>query len=285
MEEVLNDGNLSDDNSSEDFFSQLEADVNSGIIDEIDQPEEVTPVVNMAPETQETQTEPQGSNDNDGWEKRYKDSSREAQRLHSELNELKPFVPVLEAMKNDSGLVSHVRNYFENGGSPDDSITGRLGLDEDFVYDQQEAVTDPNSDSAKVFNAYVQNAVEHRVQGAISEEKQKNMQIMKETEKQQEERDFRVKHGLSEEQFQDFVGKAQSHTLTLDDAYYLVNRGEANANVAQETKKDMLNQMKGVRDIPTSASNANSTKVEQSQDSQIFDSLLGSDGNLDDLFG
>lgn len=285
MEEVLNDGNLSDDNSSEDFFSQLEADVNSGIIDEIDQPEEVTPVVNMAPETQATQTEPQGSNDSEGWEKRYKDSSREAQRLHSELNELKPFVPVLEAMKNDSGLVSHVRNYFENGGSPDDSITGRLGLDEDFVYDQQEAVTDPNSDSAKVFNAYVQNAVEQRVQGAISEEKQKNMQIMKETEKQQEERDFRVKHGLSEEQFQEFVSKAQNHTLTLDDAYYLVNRGEANANVAQETKKDMLNQMKGVRDIPTSASNANSAQVEQSRDSQIFDSLLGSDGNLDDLFG
>jgi hypothetical protein len=284
MEEVLNDGNLSNDNSSEDFFGQLEADVNSGIIDEIDQSEQVTPEANMAPEPQATQVQHQGSNDND-WEKRYKDSSREAQRLNSELNELKPYVPVLEAMKNDSGLVDHVRGYFEEGGAPSGTITDRLGLDEDFVYDQQEAVTDPTSDSAKVFNAHVEQTVQHRLQETIAREKQAQMNNQQEIEKRREEQDFKARYNMSDEAYSDFVEKAKGHTLTLEDAYHVVNRNEASSQIAQNTRKDMLGQMKNVRDIPTSVSNANSTQVEKSSSDSIFDALNTSDGNLDDLFG
>ena len=35
------------------------------------------------------------------WEKRYKDSSREAVRMRDEMKEIKPFVPILDAMKKD----------------------------------------------------------------------------------------------------------------------------------------------------------------------------------------
>ena len=44
-----------------------------------------------------------------------------------------PFIPVLDAMKNDSGLVDHVRSYLTGGGKPSTTIQERLGLDEDFV--------------------------------------------------------------------------------------------------------------------------------------------------------
>ena len=48
----------------------------------------------------------------------------------------------------------------------------------------------------------------------------------------------------------------------------------------------MLNQMKNVRTMPTSASGANSQgSKEQSADDNIFDSLKGVDGDLDNLFG
>ena len=48
----------------------------------------------------------------------------------------------------------------------------------------------------------------------------------------------------------------------------------------------MLGQMKNVRDIPASASGANS-QVEgaKSFEDNVFDALVDSDGDLDNLFG
>ena len=43
--------------------------------------------------------------------------------------------------------------------------------------------------------------------------------------------------------------------------------------------------MKNVRNMPTSASGVNSAPDNQSPDDGIFDSLLGTDSELDNLFG
>ena len=50
-------------------------------------------------------------------------------------------------------------------------------------------------------------------------------------------------------------------------------------------KKDMLNQMKNVREIPASSAGVNSAKVEQKYEDEVFDALKGSDGDIEDLFG
>ena len=48
----------------------------------------------------------------------------------------------------------------------------------------------------------------------------------------------------------------------------------------------MLNQMKNVRDIPTSLSGANNQDSKsQSQEDNIFNTLKDLDGDLDNLFG
>ena len=49
----------------------------------------------------------------------------------------------------------------------------------------------------------------------------------------------------------------------------------------------MLNQMKNVRNMPTSASGANSqgSKENQSIDREVFDNILGFDNSVDNLFG
>ena len=49
--------------------------------------------------------------------------------------------------------------------------------------------------------------------------------------------------------------------------------------------KDMLNQMKNVRDIPVSQSGANSQPESANQTDGVFDVLKGIDGGLDDMFG
>ena len=301
MEENVQEGNLDveaalaggDTSSSNDnFFGELEQQVNGGMADERFIPTEETQQAN-GPDKSATQQEPEGSANTVDWDsednpykKRYSDSSREAQRLNDGIKDLKPFVPVLEAMKNDSGLVEHVRDYLVNGGSPTKTVQERLNLSEDFVFDGNEAVTNPDSDSAKVFNAQVDTVVNNKVGAILQQEKVKAAKAQQQLNLRKQEQEFRSKHKMSDEEYKEMVNTAKNHTLTLEDIHYLINRDKVKGNVAKSTKKDMVDQMKNVRNMPTSASGANSQGNNQKNpDDSIFDSLLGSDGDLDNLFG
>ena len=91
---------------------------------------------------------------------------------------------------------------------------------------------------------------------------------------------------MSDEEFAQFKEKAQGHRMTLDDINYLLNRDKAAQNVANSTKEDMLNQMKNVRNMPTSASGANSQGGKDTNlDREVFDNILGFDNSVDNLFG
>jgi isopentenyl phosphate kinase len=202
------------------------------------------------------------------------------------LNQLKPFIPVLEAMKRDSGLVDHVRDYLKGGGSPDKSIKEKLKLDEDFEYDPSEAMSDPESDSAKLQNAHIDQLVQSRVNGILGREKQNAAVQQKRFIQKKQEVDFVKKHGMTPEEFGQFKSEAQKRSLNLDDIYYLLNKDRTATNVANNTKQDMLNQMKNVRTIPTSASDSNNQGTsEKSPDDKLFEGMLGLDSDVDNLFG
>ena len=270
-----------------DFFEALENDVNGAIQDKTEH-SEVTPPANSGPEQVTHVKSEEGSNNETkvDWEQRYKDSTREAQRLHGEMSELKPFIPVLDAMKNDSGLVDHVRNYLKGGGKPSATIQENLGLGEDFVFDAQEAMSDVDSDSAKLMNAHVDRMVQGRVSQMIGAEKERAAKTQFDLKRKQEETRFRKTHKMSDEEYNSFVSKAKEHVLTLEDVHYLLNKEKTAANTANSTKQDMLNQMKNVRNIPTSASGANSQgSKEKSMEDNVFDALKGVDDELDNLFG
>ena len=268
-----------------DFFEALENDVNAAIHDETP-PSEVTPHTNSGPEQVTHVKSEEGSNNETkvDWEQRYKDSTREAQRLHGEMSDLKPFIPVLDAMKNDSGLVDHVRNYLTDGGKPSATIQERLGLGEDFVFDAQEAMSDAGSDSAKLMNAHVDRLVQGRVGQMINAEKKRTATAQAEVNRQGEEQVFREKHAMTDEEYGRFVSAAKEHVLTLEDVHYLLNKEKTAANTANSTKQDMLDQMKNVRNIPTSASGANSQgSKEQSMEDTVFNALKSVDDSLDNL--
>ena len=274
-----------DAGSSEGFFEALEKDVNGVIADDTEATQQ-----SIGP-AQVTQSQDVGSNNvtaqegSGNWEKRYKDSSREAVKWRDEYKKVEAFVPILETMKKDSGLVDHVRDYLVNGGTPSKTIQEQVGLDEDFIFDQQEAMTDPNSDSAKLMNAQVDRVVQARVGQILTAEKQNAEKINAERGRQQIETDFQEKKGMNDEQFNEFKERAKNHILTLDDVDYLLNRDQANANVVQHTKTDMLNQMKNVRNIPATASGANSRAQDIDPNNAVFDTIMGTDGDLDNLFG
>ena len=228
----------------DDFFDALENNVNGAIQDDTTN-SEVTPPQESGPEQVTHANNEEGSNNETqvNWEQRYKDSTREAQRLHNEMSELKPFIPVLDAMKNDSGLVDHVRNYLTGGGKPSATIQDQLGLGEDFVFDAQEAMSDGNSDSAKLMNAHVDRMVQARVGQMIGQEKKRAQKTNAEIARKKEEDEFRKTHNMTDEEYQSFVSTAKEHVLTLEDIHYLLNKEKTAANTANSTKQDMLNQM------------------------------------------
>ena len=262
-----------DDTVAEDFFSQLDKQVMGETLDQPIQAQEEQ-VLQQEP-VQEQQAQPEMDVAN--LEKRYSDSSREAKRLNTRLNELEPYMPLLNAMKEDPNLISHGRGYFEGGGSAPTSVKEQLGLDEDFVFDYDDALSDPNSSSAKLFNATVDGVVQRRL-GDFA--KQQSMQSRKAS----EEAAFKTKHNVSEEDYDDLMNYAKSHRLSLEDVYYLKNRDNRDTQVAGNAREEVIQQMKNVRQMPTSvASSGNVQREEKSVDDAVFDKLLAQGAGLDKL--
>ena len=145
---------------SGDFFAELDSSVNGGIIDsEYSQ----STSQDLGDNTPASPSGVQQQSDSDALQKRYSDSSREAKRLNGKLNELEPYMPILDAMREDPNLIQHVRNYFEGGGQAPESMSQNMELPEDFQFDPDDAFTDPKSDSAKVFGATVDGIVQRRL--------------------------------------------------------------------------------------------------------------------------
>ena len=134
-------------------------------------------------------------------------------------------------------------------------------------------------------NAHVDGMVQQRVGQMLNVEKQRAQQAQQAHTRAAEEHQFMQKHNMSETDFNSFKEKAQQHVMTLDDVNYLLNRNQNNANVANSTKNEMLNQMKNVRNMPTSASGANSQGTQRSESDDVFDAIKGLDDGVDNLFG
>jgi hypothetical protein len=189
-------------------------------------------------------------------------------------------------MQKDPKLIPYIREYLESGGKPDETVQEKLRLDEDFVFDSHEAVTNPESDSAKVMNHMVNQQVEQRMQKHLKSERQRINASRAKGEMQKAEEDFKERHKLTNDEFKEFQEKAKGHRMTLDDAFYLVNRDKVQQNVANASKQDTLKQMKNVRSIPTSQASANNAgEVKKSQSDQILEALKDLDGGVDGLFG
>ena len=242
--------------SSEDFFESLDISVN----------------------TQSSPSEVQPQDDNEVLQKRYSDSSREAKRLNGKLKEVEPYMPILDAMREDPNLITHVRNYFEGGGQTPATMADKLQLPEDFVFDSDEAFSTPESDSAKVLGATIDGIVNRRLTGALQNQKSENQRLTKES-------SFRQKHELNDEQWENFVDFAKSKSLELDDIYYLMNRNNRDEKIADNTRQEIQDKMRQVQNNPSTLATAGSTPVESSADDSVFDAILGSEHELEKAFG
>ena len=271
--------------SSDGFFEALDTQVNGGILDAPPSQEQTTSqsledAGNQFLEEQQKKENPaEGQADIENLQKRYSDSSREAQRLNGKLSELQPYMPILDAMREDPNLITHVRNYFQGGGQAPVSMKEQLNLEEDFVFDPDEAMSKPDSDSAKVLGATIDGVVQKRLNDALSTQKNENIRLTKESE-------FRSKYNLSEDQWKTFINFAKNKTLQLDDIYYLMNRGQREQNIAQSANQEVTNQMKKVQQRPQSlASQGSASEPQKSPDDSVFEEILGIDTTLENVLG
>jgi len=269
---------ISDDNPR-DFFGDLDKQVNGGIIDDADTNEtsnNTAPSDNTQEDTQvvdEAQQE-----DIETLKKRYSDSSEEGKRLNQRLKELEPYMPVLDEMRKDPNLVTHVRDYFEGGGQAPKSMVDKMELGEDFIFDPDEAVSNPNSDSARVLNGTIDGVVQRRLNNELDKQK-------KEFTLERQIGDFRQKHDMNDSEWNDFKQFADNQSLSLDDIYYLKNRGQRENNIARSASQEAVKKVQETQQRPKSLATQGSTKVETSEDVQVFDTILGIDKELENAFG
>ena len=289
VEEVM-DTMVEDSNA--DFFDALETQVNGAIQDapteqaEVQEPapEQVTPEMDTSPREVPQTPSVNWEDESNPYKVRYSDSTREAQKLKAENDKLKPYESLINVLEQDAELVNVVRNYLDKGTKPD--MKESLDLGDDFVFDMDEAISDQNSKSAKVFNSYVDRVASKRVSDTINTERQKAKQAAQKRNLNNQTKEFVKSNNMNEGQFKELSDWAQTHQLSWDDIHYLKNRDKANAKIANSSKQQVLEQMKTVKSAPTTASSAGGeTPGEGDHNDAIFDLIQKADNNLDNVFG
>jgi hypothetical protein len=277
------------EDSNADFFDALETQVNGAIQDApaeqaVQEPvsEQVTPQVDSS-----SREVPQNSNwedESNPYKVRYSDSTREAQRMKAENDKLKPYESLIGVLEQDAELVDIVRGYLDKGTKPD--MKQSLDLGDDFVFDMDEAISDPNSKSAQVFNTIVDKRADQKAGDRIAVERQKAQQAAQKRNMQSQTKQFVDANGMNKDEFSELSKWAQTHQLSWDDINYLKNRDKANAKIANNSKQQVLDQMKNVQSMPATASAAGGENPgDRDHNDSIFDLIQKADNNLENVFG
>jgi len=277
----LEDSQVGTSPESQAFFDALDQQTNGAIFDDNQtQTTSEEPLDNNRSSSPAEGAEINTSNNTDAenLQQRYSASSREAKRLNGRLSELEPYLPILDAMKEDPNLITHVRNYFEGGGNAPNSMKEQLKIDEDFIFDGNDAFDNPNSDSARVLNATIDGLVQRRLSDYSRKQQSENQQLASES-------DFRSRHEMDQNQWEDLVSFAKEKKLDLDDIYYLKNRQSRDKNIHRNAQQEVANQVRSTQARPQSlASTGGAPQEDQSPEDSVFDQLLGGE-NLTRLLG
>jgi len=187
-------------------------------------------------------------------------------------------------LEQDAELVDVVRGYLDKGTKPD--MKESLNLGDDFVFDMDEAISDPNSKSAQVFNTYVDRVANKRIGETIATERQKAKQSAQKRNLQSQTKQFVDANKMSKDEFSELSKWAQTHQLSWEDIYLLKNRDKANAKIASNSKQEVLDQMKTVKSVPATASSAGGENPgDRDHNDAIFDLIQKADNNLENVFG
>ncbi|MBC8551614.1 MAG: hypothetical protein H8D23_18365 [Candidatus Brocadiales bacterium] len=204
-------------------------------------------------------------------EKRYGDSSKEAINLRTQMNELEPFIPIFDEMKGNPALVKTMQNAIEAEKAPK-APKEALGLADDFIFDAEEAMTDLNSDSAKVMRYMGRIEADARAK----ETEVSNSRIRASEKQERDFDDFVSKSKLSDDDTQDFKKFMSEHELSLDDVYFLMRRNDITKGIAEKARAETLKQIQSAQMLNgDSLGSRESVMLDTKNDDKFFDKVFG----------
>ena len=276
-----------------DFFQTLEKQVNGAVYSEEGEQEgNNNPDLDTGKQVDASDPEPTTSEvgelkkELESLKTRYESSSSEAKRLHEELQNLqgiKEYEPLINTMREDPGLISTVREYLEGSQTPK-SIKDELSLPEDFVFDGDEAVTDPGSTSAKVLDNMISKGVEKKLTDFQKRQEVERRQAQARQDQIRSLKDFKSKMEMSDEEFDNFRKYAESRSLTLEDIYYLMNREKRDSEIAKKAIEDREKQLLKMKGTPKSMASTGAHSEPLDHDVDVFNMIKKSADNYD-IFG
>ena len=258
------DNNSGDDDMSS-FFEELDKQVNGAIYD--DEPKDDNKSNGDKVSGEDSGSDIDGD-DLENLKKRYDASSKEAKRLHEELKKLenlKEYAPLIDALRQDPEAVDMIKDRLTGAASPQ-SIKDKLGLGDDFVMDIDEAVNNPESDSAKVLEAMVSSKAESVVN-------QKEAIRQAQAEEQRMIKEFQAKTKMSNEELEDLIEWSKNEKLTLEHLYLLRNLDKRDREILQRSAEERNRQARKVRNLPPSLAGKGESR-EVSQVDKVFEGIL-----------
>jgi len=177
----------------------------------------------------------------------YQNLERQHTVSRQELARLEKAKPLIDAITEDEGLYQLIDDYFR---SPDSDRQKRaLGLPEDFQMDMNEAIQDPNSDSAKVLAKIVESQA-----SKIVEQREAAARTKQQLSRQAE--DLKSKYGLNDDQITELVRESQSIPLTLEDVFLLRNKDNILGAAKAKGAQDLMAAQKKAKGITPSGARA-----------------------------
>jgi hypothetical protein len=125
--------------------------------------------------------------------------------------------------------------------------------------------------------ATIDGIVQRRLNNVLKNQQAENAKMARETQ-------FKERMNMTDEQWKEFTEFAKSKSLELEDIYYLMNRKNRDAEIADTTRQQIQDKMKAVQEQPSTLATQGSVAVEKSQDDSVFDTILGSGNELEKAF-
>ena len=211
----------------------------------------------------------------DEFKQRYSDSSKEAKRLYEEnreMSEYRDYIPILKTMREDPGLINHVRGYLEGNATPP-TVKDELGLSEDFIFDPDEAIRNPDSESAKVLNNMIDRGVEQKLKKHTQAENQERSIREQKATETTNLNEFQQKMDMGNDEFNEFIEFAKGRKLTLDDIYFLLHRDDRDKIIAKKAIEEREGQLKKMKNVPASMASTGGYEEQVDPDTQVFEAI------------
>lgn len=267
--------------SVNDFFQNLSSQMGGGFFSPEDSKSDITDDKGLGNKMQSVATDDDKTKGNikeledkiTDWEKKYdilskqyKDSSTEGVRLNAENEALKPLAPILAKAQTDPEYVAQVLASLESGITPV-SIIERLKLDKEFVFDGDDAVKEPGSDSGKVLAETISSVVRAQLGTAMQTQNDSLSQ-------QLEEESFKRDYKLTDDEWKEYKDYANTKKLELEDILYLKNRKSREEEIARKTREETLAKLKQNRLRPQSLATVGSEPVDFNDDIAVFNKIF-----------